>query len=83
MAATREVVRALGVIDRAVREEGDQESLLLRVGVDVEEVATREDLAAGEQQPETPRVGEFVEDTAVLVVGELAGGRVSAIGRLL
>ena len=60
---------------RAVREEGDEEALLLRVGVDVEEIAAREDLAAGEQQPEASGIGQLVEDPAVLLVAELGARR--------
>ena len=47
---------------RAVGEERDQKPLLLRVGVDVEEIAPREDLAAGEEQPQAAGVGQLVEN---------------------
>ena len=59
---------------RAVREQRDQQAALLGVRVDLEEVPAREDLAAGEQQPQAARVGDLVDDPAELVGRQLARG---------
>ena len=66
---------------RAVGEERDEKPLLLRVGVDVEEIAAREDLAAGVEQPQAAGVGELVEQAAMLVVIELAAARLAVAHR--
>ena len=55
--------------------------LLLRVGVDVQEIATREDLAAGIEEPEAAGVGQLVEEAAMLVVIELAAARLAVVHR--
>ncbi len=60
---------------RAVREQRDQEPAHLGVQVDLQEVTAREDLAAGEQQPQPARVGQLVDDPFQLVGGQLAPPR--------
>ena len=58
---------------RAVRKEGDEESALLGLGVNLEKVFAGEDFAAGVEQPETAGVDEFVEKAAMLFEGEFLG----------
>jgi len=70
------MVRDLGSEKRAVGEERNQKALPLGVGVDVEEISAGEDLAAGKEEPETAGAGEFVEDAAVLLAGQLGAGGV-------
>ena len=70
-----EVVGNPGRDERTVGEEGNQKPLPLRVGIDVEEIAPREDLPAREQQPQAPGVGHLVENPAELLVAELGARR--------
>src|SRR5258708_5827583 len=67
--------------ERAVREQRNDEPLLLRVRVDVQEIATREDFAPGIEEPEAAGVGHLIEETAMLVVIELAVARLAVIHR--
>src|ERR1051325_10399840 len=76
-----EVVGDLLGDHRAVREERDDESFLFRVGVDVEEVAAREDLAAAVEEPQAPRLGDLVEEPVVVLGRHLAAARVGVAHR--
>ena len=52
-----------------VGEESYQEPFSLRVGVDVQEIFPEENFPAGEEEPQTPGFGDFVEDAAVFFEG--------------
>src|SRR5271165_4593364 len=67
----RQVVRNLFGDDGAVGKQRDQESFFLGVGVDLKEVFTREDLAAGIKQPEAAHLDQFIEYTEVLFLAQL------------
>jgi len=55
----------------AVGENTDQETTLLRCGVDVQEVGPGEDLTTRVQQPQAPGLLELVEQRDVLVERQL------------
>ena len=60
---------------RPVGEDGDEKAALLGLGVNIEEISPGEDLAAGVQNPETAKAGEFVKQAHVFGEGHflLAG----------
>ena len=70
-----QVIGDLGRDERAVGKQGDEEALLLGVSVNVEEIFAREDLSPREEKPQAACLRHFVEDAAMLVVGQLPAFR--------
>ncbi len=69
---------------RAVGEERDQKAALLGFGVNLEKILTGENLTAAVEQPQTPCLDEFIEQSAMLVKAEFSGaGRVVAHGEVV
>ncbi len=54
----------------AVGEKGDKEALLFRQGVNVEKILAGKDFTAGEEDPQTTGLDEFVEQVAVFFKSE-------------
>jgi len=67
--------------ERAIREERDQKTFALRVGIDVQKIAPRENLAAAEQQPEASLLFQLIEHAFVLIERELAHARRDVVHR--
>src|SRR5579871_4558481 len=67
-----QVIRNLLSDDGSVCEKGDQESLPLRVGVDLQKVLAREDFATGVKQPEAAHLDQFIEDAEMFFLAQFA-----------
>ena len=70
--------------ERPVCKKGNEQSLLLRIDVDVKKVLSGKYLTARVQEPQTTRLCNLIEDTAVLLIGQLAAfGFLVAQGKIV
>ena len=66
------MVRDLGGDQGPVGEQADEQPLLLGIGVNIQEVFPGKNFSSGVQEPQTPRLCDLIQETTVLLIGQLA-----------
>jgi len=76
-----QMIGDVGREKRAVGEERDDQSLLLGVRINLQEIRPRESLSPRIQKPQTAGLGDLVQDSAVFVESELPRPRLRIVHR--
>src|SRR5215831_15380620 len=68
----QQVISDPGGDKRTVGKQGDEEALLLGIGINVKEIFPGEDLSPGVENPQATCLRHLVQEVAMLVVAQLA-----------